>query len=108
MMVFLKILLIILNFYVEVVFGQQCCACRTTSLTEWLGKGGDAMKAADISLANMKHVKTQTYQINCNWKVFCDNYLVRLSPMHLLWMPLPGTCPTAGLWTDCTQHAFSS
>lgn len=48
---------------------------RTTSLTEWLGKGGDAMKAADISLANMKHVKTQHYHINCNWKVFCDNYL---------------------------------
>ena len=42
------------------------------------------MQAADISLANMKHVKTQHYHINCNWKVFCDNYLVRLSAMFLL------------------------
>jgi len=49
------------------------------------------MKAAHISLANMKHVKTQHYHINCNWKVFCDNYLVCLSAMFLLCVPIAGT-----------------
>jgi len=49
------------------------------------------MKAAHISLANMKHVKTQHYQINCNWKVFCDNYLVCLSAMFLLCVLIAGT-----------------
>ena len=61
------------------------------------------MKAADISLANMKHVKTQHYHINCNWKVFCDNYLVRLSAM--LWMPIAGTCPNSWPLDWLTQHA---
>ena len=58
----------------------SCIVCRAKTLPHWLGKGGDAMKAAGISLANMAHVKTQHYQIKCNWKVFCDNYLVGISP----------------------------
>lgn len=34
------------------------------------------MQVAGISLTNMRHVHSQTYQLQCNWKVFCDNYLV--------------------------------
>ena len=36
------------------------------------------MQAAGISLNGMRHVKTQHYQLKCNWKVFCDNYLVSI------------------------------
>ena len=50
---------------------------RAVSLKDWFGPGGDAMQAAGISLKNMRHVHSQTYQLQCNWKVFCDNYLVR-------------------------------
>ncbi len=53
------------------------------------------MQAADISLTNMKHIKTQHYQINCNWKVFCDNYLVGLSAMNLLCVNIARTYPNS-------------
>jgi len=65
------------------------------------------MQAAHISLANMKHIKTQHYQINCNWKVFCDNYLVRLSAMYLLCVPIARTSPNSWPPIDCTQRALS-
>ncbi len=26
---------------------------------------------------DMQHVETRTYHLDCNWKVFADNYLVR-------------------------------
>ena len=35
------------------------------------------MQQAGISLAGMRHVHSRTYHLHCNWKVFCDNYLVR-------------------------------
>ena len=56
-------------------------AFRAVSLKDWFGPGGDAMLAAGISLTNMQHVHSQTYQLQCNWKVFCDNYLVTALPM---------------------------
>ena len=46
------------------------------ALKDWFGSGGDAMQAAGISVSNMRHVHSRTYQLQCNWKVFCDNYLV--------------------------------
>eukprot|EP00850_Spirogloea_muscicola_P003207 SM000013S26376 [mRNA] locus=s13:37953:41540:- [translate_table: standard] len=41
---------------------------------EWLGQNdlNDDMAA---SLVNLAHVHRDEYVINCNWKVFCDNYL---------------------------------
>lgn len=61
----------------QMVHQWTAMLCRGAPLAEWLGPGGAAMKAAGITLSDMKHVKTQHYHINCNWKVFCDNYLVR-------------------------------
>ena len=29
--------------------------------------------------SNLVHITRREYVINCNWKVFCDNYLVRKS-----------------------------
>lgn len=56
-------------------------ASRALSFKDWLGPGGDAMQAAGISLTNMRHVHSRIYQLQCNWKVFCDNYLVHSSPL---------------------------
>eukprot|EP00850_Spirogloea_muscicola_P023840 SM000393S14711 [mRNA] locus=s393:39160:42871:- [translate_table: standard] len=41
---------------------------------EWLGQNdlNDDMAA---SLVNLAHVHRDEYVINCNWKVYCDNYL---------------------------------
>ena len=39
------------------------------------------------------HVACRTYSLNCNWKVFVDNYLVRCSGVHV-----STTCQT---WPNC-------
>ncbi|KAK9817021.1 hypothetical protein WJX72_008478 [[Myrmecia] bisecta] len=49
-------------------------AGQLLSLRDWLGRGGEAMQACGMA-DQLQHVATRTYDLNCNWKVFCDNYL---------------------------------
>ncbi|KAI8466918.1 MAG: hypothetical protein J3K34DRAFT_460648 [Monoraphidium minutum] len=43
-------------------------------LQDWLGSGGGRM--AELGLGDpMVHVARRTYELQCNWKVFADNYL---------------------------------
>ena len=43
----------------------------------WLGqRGSRAVLAAGIA-DELVHVASREYILDCNWKVFCDNYLVR-------------------------------
>ena len=47
----------------------------------WLGEGGKA--AMDSGLGDpLRHVGSREWHLACNWKVFCDNYLVRLASSH--------------------------
>src|SRR6267378_4486439 len=46
---------------------------RAGSLPEFLG--GLVKRAAPLGLSKLHYFATQTYDINCNWKVFVDNYL---------------------------------
>lgn len=41
---------------------------------DWLGDAHPVIAKADIDAA-LCHVATKEYLVNCNWKVFCDNYL---------------------------------
>ena len=49
------------------------------SLTEWLGEGGKKMAQSDMEAPDLVYAKTMTYNLACNWKVFNDNYLVKIS-----------------------------
>ncbi|CAN6451082.1 unnamed protein product [Victoria cruziana] len=40
----------------------------------WLGSCSDILISGGIS-DSLKHVCRREYSINCNWKVYCDNYL---------------------------------
>eukprot|EP00775_Hariotina_reticulata_P012655 gene12655-12782_t len=42
----------------------------------WLGAGGQQLVTLGIQDQHLVHVARREYVINCNWKVFCDNYLV--------------------------------
>lgn len=41
---------------------------------EWLGSSSEILANAGID-QSLEHVARREYIINCNWKVFCDNYL---------------------------------
>ncbi|XP_002981049.2 choline monooxygenase, chloroplastic isoform X1 [Selaginella moellendorffii] len=41
---------------------------------EWLGSSSDLLVAAGID-RSLRHVARRDYVIDCNWKVYCDNYL---------------------------------
>ncbi|CAL8471392.1 g10934 [Coccomyxa elongata] len=45
------------------------------SVAEWLGEGGKKMEACDMKAPDLVHVRTVPYDLECNWKVFNDNYL---------------------------------
>ncbi len=47
------------------------------SVAEWLGEGGRKMAQSDMEAPDLVYVRTMTYDLECNWKVFNDNYLVR-------------------------------
>lgn len=49
------------------------------SLQGWLGVGGAALLPR-LTAHNFRHVGSRNYVLRCNWKVFADNYLVRLFP----------------------------
>ncbi|CAL8467964.1 g7502 [Coccomyxa elongata] len=38
-------------------------------------EGLQSMEAAGMTDSHLQHVASRLYTLNCNWKVFCDNYL---------------------------------
>lgn len=52
----------------------------TAELAAWLGEGGRAMAAAGAADAGLLHVARRVYRLTCDWKVYCDNFLVRVCP----------------------------
>ena len=57
----------------------RCVACSEKgSVAEWLGEGGRKMAQSDMEAPDLVYVRTMTYDLDCNWKVFNDNYLVRI------------------------------
>ncbi|KAL5977887.1 hypothetical protein ACLOJK_036910 [Asimina triloba] len=41
---------------------------------EWLGSSWEPLATGEID-TSLRHVRRREYTIECNWKVFCDNYL---------------------------------
>ncbi|XP_074582107.1 choline monooxygenase, chloroplastic [Curcuma longa] len=52
---------------------QQRGSMKTVG-NEWLGSSSNILSANGID-SSLKHVCRREYSIQCNWKVFCDNYL---------------------------------
>ncbi|XP_064974063.1 choline monooxygenase, chloroplastic-like isoform X2 [Musa acuminata AAA Group] len=52
---------------------QQNC-CTKTVENEWLGSASNILSTNGID-SSLKHVCRREYTVQCNWKVFCDNYL---------------------------------
>ena len=52
----------------------------SAELAAWLGEGGRAMAAAGAADAGLLHVARRVYRLACDWKVYCDNFLVRVCP----------------------------
>mmetsp|Transcript_11861 Transcript_11861/g.24944 ORF Transcript_11861/g.24944 Transcript_11861/m.24944 type:complete len:440 (-) Transcript_11861:235-1554(-) len=44
------------------------------SVSEWFGEAGRVLVDAGAH-DPLRHVRTKVYEVNCNWKVVCDNYL---------------------------------
>lgn len=65
--------------------GQVCtgvlifsCMLAGGDLEEQIGPAGKAaMEAAGMTDTSLVHIASQEYHLDCNWKVFVDNYLVR-------------------------------
>lgn len=93
--------LIFLNFDGK---GEEQHSCRTsrcgseysTGILSWSAYTGDvtleaqlgweglqSMEAAGMTDSHLQHVASRLYTLNCNWKVFCDNYLVRAMSLFL-------------------------
>lgn len=47
---------------------------NTPSVEQWLGRGGEAMVAGGAH-DELCHVARREYVVDCNWKVYADNYL---------------------------------
>jgi hypothetical protein len=46
-------------------------------VAEWLAEGGKKMEEVEMKAPDLVHIRTVPYDLECNWKVFNDNYLVR-------------------------------
>src|SRR6202163_2348252 len=44
-------------------------------LADWIGVVPDEIKSAGYDLASMRSIERRDYTIECNWKVYIDNYL---------------------------------
>lgn len=44
-------------------------------VADWLGGAAPVMEAAGMADARLQHVRSRSYELACNWKVFSDNYL---------------------------------
>ncbi len=49
----------------------------SVDLRAWLGAGGRAMEDAGVLDGDLLPVAQRTYHLPCDWKVYCDNFLVR-------------------------------
>jgi choline monooxygenase len=54
--------------------GNKTAHVSTTVGEEWLGSAVSVLSTAGVD-TSLHHVATREYLINCNWKVYCDNYL---------------------------------
>ena len=45
------------------------------SLREWLEAAAPAMEAGGMTDSRLTHVRSRSYELACDWKVFCDNFL---------------------------------
>lgn len=61
-------------------YAGACCrqdGAPAPALRAWLGaEGAAALEASGACRERMAHVARREYTLRCNWKVFCDNYLV--------------------------------
>lgn len=48
-----------------------CAACGGACT----GAGGERMHALGMADSSLAHITRKEYVLNCNWKVFADNYL---------------------------------
>lgn len=46
------------------------------------GAGGVRLQECGMADVQLLHIARREYVLGCNWKVFCDNYLVRHSSMR--------------------------
>jgi len=60
---------------VFVHFGSAAAAADAPTVREALGGAGEAMEAAGGCDPNLVFVHRREYPLQCNWKVFADNYL---------------------------------
>lgn len=71
-----------MSFYAHIATSTKCltraCCSEKGSVAEWLGEGGKKMEACDMKAPDLVHVRTVPYDLDCNWKVFNDNYLVSM------------------------------
>lgn len=49
----------------------------SADLRAWLGAGGRTMEDAGVLDGGLLPVARRTYHLPCDWKVYCDNFLVR-------------------------------
>ena len=61
----------------EALQQQQQQLSTLPPVSEWLGEGGliDAQESGRVSDPSLRFVARREYELSCNWKVFCDNYL---------------------------------
>jgi hypothetical protein len=52
-----------------------CCAVLCCAVVAPAGAGGRRMHEVGMSDSSLVHLTRREYVINCNWKVFADNYL---------------------------------
>jgi choline monooxygenase len=65
---------------------RQRVAQEGQPVEAWLGPAGSAAAlASGIADKQLVHVASRQYELACNWKVFVDNYLVRLRWLGAGW-----------------------
>jgi hypothetical protein len=47
------------------------------------GAGGQRLQECGMADGQLVHIARREYVLACNWKVFCDNYLVSCACIHL-------------------------
>ena len=72
---------------------SSVCRPAGPSLQDHLGTAAPVLQAAGMAGEGLVHVGSRSYHLNCNWKVFCDNYLVSW------WMSMPSRRLIVGVCT---------
>lgn len=62
--------------YLKLGHPNQVTSSEDSSLFDEFSDAREVFQILDnTGYHNMKHIKSRSYEINCNWKVFIDNYL---------------------------------